>query len=108
VVATIAELQFQLDAPGEGLCDLKRMTVNVQKTHTDIILQIDLGMLSAAPGSLQARPLRWLACLSHLGSTLETNCGFNGAVEVMRSAATKAMWSVMRQAQDRDIQQIGI
>jgi hypothetical protein len=39
---------------------------------------------------------------------LKLTAGCIAAVEVLRSAATKAMWSVMRQAQDRDVQHIGL
>jgi hypothetical protein len=72
----------------KDFCDLKHMTVNVQKTQ---IVFCRLGMLQIAPGSLQARPLGWSARSS-------TSRGLQGAVEVKSSAATKAMWSVMRQA----------
>ena len=33
---------------------------------------------------------------------------YKGAVDVMKCAATKAMWGVVRQAQERDIQQISL
>ena len=39
---------------------------------------------------------------------MESDRGFKGAVDVMRCAATKAMWSVVRQTQERDIQQIAL
>jgi hypothetical protein len=103
---TAEESQFQLDAL-KGFCDLKRMTVNVQKTQ----------MLSCRPRDVvgcswhfAGEAIEVVSTFKYLGITLETtgNRGFKGTVEVMRSAATKAMWSVMRQAQDRDIQQIGI
>ena len=44
----------------------------------------------------------------YLGIVLETDHGCKGAVDVMKCAATRAMWSVVRQAQERDIQQIGL
>jgi hypothetical protein len=44
----------------------------------------------------------------YLGITVESDKGFRGAIEAMQSAATKTIWSVLRQAQERDIRQISL
>ena len=49
-----------------------------------------------------------VSTFKYLGIAVESDRGFKGAVDVMRCAATKAMWSVVRQTQERDIQQIAL
>jgi hypothetical protein len=95
---TAEELQSQLDAL-KDFCDLKCMTVNVQKTQ---ILSCRCRDVVGCSWHFAGEAIEVVSTFKYLGITLETNRGFKGAVEVMRSAATKAMWSVMRQAQDRD------
>jgi len=65
-------------------------------------------MLWAAHGPLQVRPLRLSLFHECLGIPLETDCGLKGAVDVMGCVAGKAMSGVVRQAQDRDIQQVSL
>jgi hypothetical protein len=101
---TAKESQSQLDAL-KDFCDLKRMTVNVQKTQ---ILSCRSKDVVGCSWQFAGEAIEVVSTFKYLGITLETNGGFKGAVEETRSAATKAIWSVMRQAQDSNIQQIGI
>ena len=101
---TAADLQSQLDALKE-FCDLKHMTVNVQKTQ---ILSSRSRDTVGCSWYFAGQAIEVVSNFKYLGIVLETDRGFKGAVDVMKCAATKAMWSVVRQAQERDIQQIGL
>ena len=101
---TAVELQSQLDALKE-FCDLKHMTVNVQKTQ---ILSCRSRDAVGCSWQYAGEAIEVVSTFKYLGITVESDRGFKGAVDVMRCAATKAMWSVVRQTQERDIQQIAL
>ena len=101
---TAVELQSQLDALNE-FCDLKHMTVNVQKTQ---ILSCRSRDAVGCSWQYAGEAIEVVSTFKYLGITVEPDRGFKGAVDVMRCAATKAMWSVVRQTQERDIQQIAL
>jgi len=82
-------------------CDLKHMTVNVQKTQ---ILSCRSWDAVGCSWQYAGEAIEVVSTFKYLGITVESDRGFKGAVDVMRCAATKAMWSVVRQTQERDIQ----
>jgi hypothetical protein len=101
---TAADLQSQLNALKE-FCDLKLMTVNVSKTK---ILSCRSRDAIGCSWHFAGEIIEVVKLFKYLGITVESDKGFRGAIEAMQSAATKTMWSVLRQAQERDIRQISL
>ena len=99
-----ADLQLQLNALRE-FADTKHMSVNVDKTKIVVCQPQPRDQFTWVYDGL---PVESVLEFKYLGIHLHASAGFMGAHEVIKGTAVKAMWGMVRQLRDREIESVGI